>query len=66
MSEPTEELRPDRVEIYRDASGEWRWRRKAPNGEVVADSSEGYVHREAAHAMALRVNGADVEFTVVG
>jgi len=29
-------------EIYRDAAGEWRWRLKAANHEVMADSGEGY------------------------
>lgn len=28
-------------EIYEDEAGEWRWRLRAPNGEVVA-SGEGY------------------------
>ena len=30
-------------EMYKDRAGEWRWRLKAPNGEVIADSGEGYV-----------------------
>jgi uncharacterized protein YegP (UPF0339 family) len=28
--------------VYEDAKGEWRWRLKASNGRVVADSGEGY------------------------
>ncbi len=32
-------------EIYQDARGEWRWRFRAANGEIVAVSSEGYVNR---------------------
>jgi uncharacterized protein YegP (UPF0339 family) len=32
-----------RAEVYRDASGEWRWRVKAANGRVIADSGESYV-----------------------
>lgn len=31
-----------RFEVYRDASLDWRWRLIAGNGEIVADSSEGY------------------------
>jgi uncharacterized protein len=31
--------------IYRDASGEWRWRLVARNHRVVADSGEGYGRR---------------------
>jgi uncharacterized protein YegP (UPF0339 family) len=29
-------------EIYKDASGEWRWRLKALNGQIIATSGEGY------------------------
>jgi uncharacterized protein len=32
-------------EIYRDAAGEYRWRVRASNGQIVADSAEGYVNR---------------------
>lgn len=35
-----------RFEMYRDSTGEWRWRLRARNGEVVADSGEGYKRRE--------------------
>lgn len=34
-----------RVEYYQDSKGEWRWRSVASNGETIADSAEGYVHR---------------------
>ena len=27
---------------YRDEKGEWRWRLKAANGRIIADSGEGY------------------------
>ena len=27
---------------YKDSAGEWRWRFKAPNGKIMADSGEGY------------------------
>lgn len=30
------------VEFYRDEAGECRWRLKAANGEVVANSGEGF------------------------
>lgn len=33
------------VEIFQDKNLEWRWRRKAGNGKIVADSGESYVHR---------------------
>jgi len=44
----------DHVELYRDDAGEWRWRRVAPNGEVVADSAEGYTRLEDCRAGAER------------
>jgi uncharacterized protein YegP (UPF0339 family) len=47
--------RADRIEVYQDDSGEWRWRLTAPNGETIADSSEGYVDRDHAETMAQRV-----------
>jgi uncharacterized protein YegP (UPF0339 family) len=30
---------------YRDAAGLWRWRAKAANGRIVADSGQGYRRR---------------------
>jgi len=27
---------------YKDSKGEWRWRLKATNGRIIADSGEGY------------------------
>ena len=27
---------------YKDKKGEWRWRLKAANGRILADSGEGY------------------------
>lgn len=29
-------------QIYQDRGGEWRWRLKAANRRIVADSGEGY------------------------
>lgn len=31
-----------KIEVYQDTKGEWRWRAKAGNGRIVADSGEGY------------------------
>jgi uncharacterized protein YegP (UPF0339 family) len=31
-----------KFEIYKDEFNEWRWRLKARNGKIVADSAEGY------------------------
>lgn len=35
-----------RYEIYQDVAKEWRWRFKAKNGRIVADSAEGYKNRD--------------------
>jgi uncharacterized protein YegP (UPF0339 family) len=35
-----------RFEVQKDHKGEWRWRLRATNGNVIADSGEGYRHRE--------------------
>lgn len=32
-------------EIYPDTSGDWRWRLRAANGRIVADSAEGYASK---------------------
>ena len=41
-----EELkRTARFQIYRDSQGEYRWRLRAANGEIIADSNEGYIRR---------------------
>ncbi|HEX8119073.1 MAG TPA: DUF1508 domain-containing protein [Pyrinomonadaceae bacterium] len=33
-------------QVYQDAAGEWRWRLVAGNGRIVADSGEGYQHKQ--------------------
>lgn len=45
----------DRVEVYRDDAGEWRWRRWR-SSDIVADSAEGYVARAHCIAMAAELN----------
>ena len=53
-----------RFELYRDAGGHWRWRLRTANGEVVADSAEGYARREdCEHGIAL-VKGSGAASTV--
>ena len=34
-----------KFEIYKDARGEYRWRFKASNGRIIADSGEGYQNK---------------------
>jgi uncharacterized protein YegP (UPF0339 family) len=40
-------------EVYQDASDEWRWRLLARNGNIIADSAEGYSSKISA------LNGVD-------
>src|SRR6056297_1320193 len=35
-------------EVYQDRGGEWRWRLVASNGNIVADSAEGYASKQGA------------------
>jgi uncharacterized protein YegP (UPF0339 family) len=39
---------PAGFEIYRDRAGEWRWRLVHENGEILADSGQGYASRQKA------------------
>ena len=48
----------DKVYIFQDIAGEWRWTRKSSNGRIVADSSEGYENKQDCMDMALRINKA--------
>jgi uncharacterized protein YegP (UPF0339 family) len=31
--------------LYKDKSGEFRWRLRHENGQIIADSGEGYVNK---------------------
>lgn len=33
-------------EVYLDSAGEWRWRLVATNGNIIADSGEGYESKQ--------------------
>lgn len=46
----------DHVVVYRDAAQEWRWRRCDANGEIVAESGEGYDDRAYALEAAATYN----------
>ena len=52
-----------RFELYKDARGEFRFRLKAGNGEVIAVASEGYTTKAAAKngIDSIRRNAADAE-----
>ena len=36
----------DKLEVYKDKKGEWRWKVKAANGKIVEASTEGYKNKE--------------------
>lgn len=44
-----------RFEVYKDRKGDYRWRFKAENADIMADSGEGYVSRYGAKKAARRV-----------
>jgi uncharacterized protein YegP (UPF0339 family) len=48
-------MKAPRLQVYEDAHGEWRWRLRAANGRIVADSAEGYVNRSGAQRAAQTV-----------
>jgi uncharacterized protein YegP (UPF0339 family) len=33
-------------EVFQDNAGEWRWRLVATNGNIIADSGEGYSSKQ--------------------
>ncbi len=35
-------------EVFEDSAGEWRWRLVATNGNIIADSGEGYQSKQGA------------------
>jgi len=49
-----------RVEVYRDRGGEWRWRLRHRNGNVIAVGGEGYTRKHNAR------NAPGAETTDVG
>jgi hypothetical protein len=43
----------------------WRWRFKADNGEIIADSAEGYVNKEdAGHGITVLKNEAQTAYVI--
>jgi uncharacterized protein YegP (UPF0339 family) len=47
--------------VYKDAGGEWRWRLVAGNGRIIADSGEGYLHKQdCLHGIELVKDSKDV------
>jgi uncharacterized protein YegP (UPF0339 family) len=54
---------PAGFEVYRDKGGQWRWRLVHENGNIIADSGEGYASRQKARQGldSVRTNAADAD-----
>jgi uncharacterized protein YegP (UPF0339 family) len=50
----------DSWEFYKDSDDRWRWRRTAPNGNIVGAASQGYSNKNDCEGNAAR-NGWDKE-----
>ena len=52
-------------EVYEDRAGQWRWRLVHDNGNIIADSGEGYASRQKCEqgleSVKRNAPGADVE-----
>ncbi|TKX56921.1 DUF1508 domain-containing protein [Halorubrum sp. SS7] len=57
---------PAAFEVYEDAGGKWRWRLVHENGNVIADSGQGYASRQKARqgldSVRSNAGGAGLEF----
>jgi uncharacterized protein YegP (UPF0339 family) len=51
-------------EMFQDGAGEWRWRLVHDNGNIIADSGEGYASKQKAEqgieSVQANADGADV------
>lgn len=55
-----------KFELYKDRRGEFRWRLKHANGNILASSSEGYKRRDGALRCIENVrNSGEAELVVV-
>lgn len=53
-----------RYELYQDSTDDWRWRLVHPNGNIIADSGQGYASKQKAlqgiASVRTHANGAKV------
>ncbi|SHH69479.1 HVO_2922 family protein [Halobaculum gomorrense] len=54
-------------EVFRDSADQWRWRLKHDNGNIIADSGEGYASKQKAEEgiESVKANAADAEVLTV-
>ena len=57
-AKPREQEKTMTYYYYKDHKGEWRWRLKASNGRIIADSAEGYSSEEECKKDIDRVKGS--------
>lgn len=55
----------DYFHFYVDAANQWRWRVKSTNGNIIADSAEGYTSKEACEHGARLVLNTNVVTQVI-
>ncbi len=53
-----------KLHVYRDDAGEWRWRLKARNGRILADSGESYKRRATCLRIARTVVAGPIDVVV--
>jgi len=56
-----------KFEIYKDASGKFRWRLKAPNGEIIASSGEAFESKDGCKGgiLSVKTNAPKAEIAEV-
>ncbi|MFW6321643.1 MAG: HVO_2922 family protein [Halohasta sp.] len=55
-------------ELFEDAAGQWRWRLVHDNGNILADSGEGYSSKQKCKQglESVKQNAADADVVTVG
>jgi len=53
-------------EVYRDHAYHWRWRLKAANHRIIADSGEGYINKNDCYSAIHLVKGSSVAPVIDG
>jgi amphi-Trp domain-containing protein len=48
-------------ELFADSAGKWRWRLRHDNGNIIADSGQGYASKQGLHSVQTNTPGAPVE-----
>jgi uncharacterized protein YegP (UPF0339 family) len=63
--QPSFETAKARFQLFRDRAGDWRWRLRHDNGNIIADSGEGYSSKQKAEqglqSVKSNAPGAEVE-----